>query len=389
MAIGLLSAACAEPSRDAIGVTFESDSRGRELRVVSGRPAQVPEWSVEWLSWTLPGIPDDEIINEVTTAQWLSDGRFVLADGPSRRLHVFSVRLHIRSLGGQGDGPRGLRRLGTVSLHSPDTVAAYDPAAGVLKGFDLDSGAARILSHLHEAAATPVIEAWAWGPERHVLLQYLPSPPDAGLVKYGAALLLGAPGLDASIARRDDLSGPTSAWGAAGELRLPFSFSPSVAVADAELVVAPGPAFEILRVDSLLETTQHIRWPEFERAIAPEELDAVSQELFGRPVARGGPVAQAMLTGGSIPDRRPTIGRLIAGDSGEIWVVEFEPLLVQPADRRWYVLDDTGRPVGRISLQRELRARLLDVQGDTVLVVRRDDLDVPHVEMGVVRRRPE
>ena len=87
-----------------------------------------------------------------------------------------------------------------------------------------------------------------------------------------------------------------------------------------------------------------------------------------------------------VPDSIPAVYDLKIGVEGDIWVLREGTLQSQP-EALYDVFDARGRFLGEMRFPREFRVQEIGV--DYVLGVRRDEYDVPSVEMYALERRPQ
>jgi len=130
-----------------------------------------------------------------------------------------------------------------------------------------------------------------------------------------------------------------------------------------------------------------IRWPGAREPLLDAEVQAArdSIEAGFAPVREQAPelverILTATLAPHMLPEVRPALGELLLDDAGRLWVSRFAPT-TEPWDQQhmWHVLDATGRPLARLTLPEG--TRLVAVSRDRLAVVRRDELDVEHVEV--------
>lgn len=81
----------------------------------------------------------------------------------------------------------------------------------------------------------------------------------------------------------------------------------------------------------------------------------------------------------------PLFWNLYPGDGGSVWIADFEPGLRATLPRRYEVVSADGRWLGAVEFP--TRFEVMDVRGDLVLGVYRDELEVPAVAVYRVRWR--
>ena len=106
-------------------------------------------------------------------------------------------------------------------------------------------------------------------------------------------------------------------------------------------------------------------WSEAVREVAPERLSAIPRDL-------------------SVPGSVPDIFGMAAGPGGELWV-QREPFVRSQSQAVLDVFDSEGLYLGEIRLDTPLRVREVGV--DYILGDRRDEFDVPIVELYALQRR--
>lgn len=155
---------------------------------------------------------------------------------------------------------------------------------------------------------------------------------------------------------------PALAWHFDGEQGLWFG------VGDRYLLVRRALAGDTLRV------VERAHRPV---AVAAGERDSVVALLRERSASANlGTRTSGPLDLGRIPAVKPAFRGLVVDDRGYLWVAATAPG-AEPAGR-WDVFDPEGRYLGGVQMELEVLP-LPRIRGNTVVGVRRDDLDVPRV----------
>lgn len=110
------------------------------IAVKLGEPAPAAEVGHLFTLGSLDG-QEWEAFGSVGDAALLASGRLAVADQQTRRLHVYdSTGTYLSSVGGPGDGPGELVRLGDIVADGNDVLVA-DPGRGFgITRFELDAG---------------------------------------------------------------------------------------------------------------------------------------------------------------------------------------------------------------------------------------------------------
>jgi hypothetical protein len=113
-------------------------------------------------------------------------------------------------------------------------------------------------------------------------------------------------------------------------------------------------------------------------AVSAEERDSViaSLEEWARPGPDMGGRVSGPLDYGLIPAVKPVFRGMVVDDRGYLWVAATAPG-AEPGGQ-WDVLDPEGRYLGSVRMELEVFP-LPRIRGNTVVGVRRDELDVPRV----------
>lgn len=371
--------------------TTARDSAG--VRVVESRR---PAWS-DGEGWRVDPEPLMDIGGEgspgprlhgVISAARLPDGGLVVADGTDRLLFLDASGRPGREAGGAGDGPGEYRMIAAAGA-AGDTIWSYDYSLR------------RITRHGTRGEPLGVVPLRT---ERTALLP-VGRLPDGSFVlapsysEEGAARAVWA-GLrrDTVVYLRFGADGEESGkygrfpareyvMGEEGGRRTMaaplFARSASHALLGDRLVHGDTERYElrVVRPDGTLELL--IRRIDPEANVTVGEADRAA-ELERRLGAHGreDPGLRRFLAELPAPGTRPAHGPILVDAEGFLWVASYEPGVVEP--ERWSVFEAAGRWLGDVAFPP--RFRPLQIRGSEVIGVRRDALDVEHLQVLALSR---
>lgn len=377
------------------------DSAGVRITTITAVPASLPEWTLgpaPRLVLTGAETGDETAFALVGPVRFLSTGGLVITDAASSRLLLYDATgRFVRALGRRGDGPGELRRLESVTVGSGDTLSTFDPSLRRLSFWHPDPGFVRSVNLADGGSLDSwPADAWRWRDRQLVVFQLAITPQDSvpagtGVRRWPRRAHLT---LRDSAGRILATSPPFNAMYTGlyerGDTRLPFSNRPFVAIAGDRVYFGSGDAFQIAFVDSAFNMAGDIRWPARNEPLTREEVERVRGEaiaLISRRPLPPNPFAMNFAAA-ILPANRPSIGRVLVDDSGNLWIERFEAIRMgtaaQMPGNQWSVLAADGRPVAVLTLPP--LTRLEDVRGDEVVVVRRDSLDVQTVAVHRLKR---
>jgi hypothetical protein len=377
-----------------------SDSAGIRITTIMSAPESLPVWSLEpepRRVFTGTETGDETAFAFIGPVKFLTDGSLVIGDVASARLMIYDaqgtfVRFHAR----RGDGPGEMRRLESITVMAADTVATFDPGLRRLSFWHPDTGFLRSVNLADDGSLDSFpIDAAPWSHSR-VIVQQLSTtpqgnvPPGSGVRRWPTRVQLVL--RDSSGARLDtspSFDGVYTGLTERGDIRLPFSNRPFVALARDRVYFGSGDAFELNWLDTSFRVAGILRWPANRERLTSGEVDGVRGEAIAtisrRPLP---PNPFAIYFAPEIlPEFRPSIGRVLVDRENRIWIERFEAMRMGAAQKPgelWSILRDDGLPVAVLRLPP--RTRLEDMRGDEVVVVRRDSLDVQTVAVYRLRR---
>jgi len=339
------------------------------------------------------------LLDGVVGATRMSDGRIVIANGGTRELRFFSAQgQHLRSAGGQGQGPgefRWLRRLGRIA---GDTLIAADFRPGTLAWFDaagnylfttLDSirGVEPPLILTDGSLLEPLYESGGFGGEWESFAIRRRQAEQDGFFRPAFDLVRIARG----NARRDTLGRFHSfelfkvhTEGPADATRMrPFARGTLLAFGPGRIYVAHSDSFDIRVYQEPATLTMRIRKPVASAPLLPMDRDAIEQL-----VARESPHEprrtwmRRWLAEVPWPEAKPAI-RALQGDAlGYLWVAE-SARSDAPAET-WSVFDPRGELLTTLELPAGLET--FEIGTDYLLGLWRDPLGVEFIRLYTLTR---
>jgi hypothetical protein len=395
--------ACGNASRGDAGITT-TDSAGIRITTVSEPVRPLPEWRL--------AEPPDHVFDAATTrdatalaligaVRWLRNGSLVIADVGGLRLQVYdSAGVYHGGLGRRGQGPAEFATITSVTPMRGDTLVVFDATQRRLTIWNASRGFVRQIG-LHDGGSLEAwpSDAWPWQDSLVVVLQLSVTPRPAlasGETAKRWQMRVQLALRDSSgrvIASSPPFDGMYTALFSGGDARAPFSHMPFATLAGDRVVYGSGDRFKLTTLGPAFAAVGEIRAPAFEEPFDRAEATRLHDETVALLSARmPAAAARARLAWSfdpaTFPERRPSIGRVLADDEGRLWVERFEPMRLgsqlQVPGSRWTVLAADGRPVAHLILPP--RTRLEAVRGNRVAVVRWDELDVQSAAVHALQR---
>jgi len=361
-----------------------TDSAGLEIDVSGGSDRPL-EWQFQRL-FALGGADEGpEGFFRVSPGLIGADasGRLYVLDPTNARVVVFDADgRFLRSMGSSGGGPGEFRMPASLSVSPDGAVAVFDFAKGHLVRFD----AAGQIADEQPFPIFPAPNAQRHFEQFHdtTVVSASTALRDEGTLRQMLRQIVGA---DTLVLLELPLPQPAMALyeQCGGGLQLPPIFAPEIAWAarDGTVAVSSTAEFSIALWDA--GTVSRI----IRRAITPtpatrDEAIRHLGEGFRINFGRG----PCLIDPGEMVDKRgyadviPTIGTVLLGPTGELWVRRFtvDPQAVPPID----VFDARGGYVG--TLVRDAFAPVILLPGDRVGVVEKDDADVERLAVYAIRQ---
>ncbi len=360
------------------------------LIAVSGLNAQ------ELATWTISttaveyGADADDLFELIRYGRLLPDGHVVVADSRGLFLRVYAADgRRTAGFGRRGSGPGEFQSIHGLWLTREGRIGVWDGRSRRLTAFDRNGS----------LVSTHSVRAPANMPGSFEI--FLGSLRNGDLL-LASLYLEHRPAQNEIIPERWLVGrfGPEGEFrGSAGELRgmfrtrrtpLPFTPVPRVAVRGDSVWVAEGydPQLQLRNAAGQVVRTIELPWRVRLAGNQWSQLEANVRE-------RKNTLQLELLEEIPRPDQVPTIGGVLLDDRGFLWVKEYDPSLDSIWLKRgdalnigpggsWRIMSPAGAWVARVRMPANLMP--LDVVGNRVLGVARDDLDVEHVVVHSISR---
>jgi hypothetical protein len=406
----LLLAACAGAGGgDARALVH--DSAGITIVENHALPAiDTAAWSIDQLPAVSIGLTEGDpayLFQYVRKVASLSDGRIVVADA-SDELRYFDARgRHLRTAGGDGDGPGEFRFLVTFFVLPGDSILAVSGDTRYSL-FDADGAFVRV-TRVVARFAKPIGRMQNGDMLFSTYAQSFP-PTTTGHVRDSVVILTEPMErqLTASTEYRGARSDGVPASGVApfvspdtivrlpgnDEFRLahgrgisngprPFGRAVEVAADRADrIAVAVGTDAEV-RVYQADALERIIRFTDAREPLTAAEIEDWKE--WRRSQARSPEqrrLVEDFIAAQEFPENRPLTATALYDDEGCLWLARYRPdasyfSSMDDEPRRWYVLDPAGRAIAAVDLPAGLTVH--EIGRDHILGVTRDDLGVERV----------
>jgi hypothetical protein len=402
----LAAVGCSDPRSGSGAAAGVRDSAGVAIVENHGSPAPAPLAVAPTPVLELGAVDGEgaEQFGRIAGVTRLSDGTVVVLEGQSNELRFFDAGgVHVRTVGGTGQGPGELRSAGSLTRSTGDTLlvrdhadrygtAVFAPTGEFIRTVRLDPVAHRERGPWAESCPflPPVADAsflvcglmddadggrpaprWGEqaGPFRNSF-QLVRVPAGAG---EAARLGLFSTPESHIFLFPDGFFWVTHPWHSTSHLAT--SYDP------ARVYLARNPAYSIEVWGAEGDLERIVRRVDGRFAPSEAELEAAwAQVMEGRTGERATRIRREL----TVPDSVPAVYGLTAGPDGELWV-QRTPHLRTQSESRFDVFDGEGRFVAEVVIPRRLA--LLDVGDDYILGVGTDALDVPFVLVYPLRRR--
>ena len=402
-AIGIMLALCAlacQPDRqNPAGSSSEvRDSAG--VRIVDNvRP---PEGSR--LGWTIGPEPTVSIgvlegeepymLNRVSDATRLSDGRIVVVNSGTSEMRVFDPSgAYVATWAGRGEGPGEFRDLLYAKPWPGDSIAAWFGYRRGISLFDSDGNFGRNIilqidprdpnTRFTQPAAVTAGGLILSGQHPHIL------HPVQVEIRDAEGRLLSSLGEHPGDERYIENEGTDQA-----RMYQPIFGATVAQVPWGDLVVhSLNNRYEIRAFAADGPLARIVRWGDAPPAPTPEEVEAYIEERVSWYPVHLTPSeieeyqAETRREYQSLPvvEHMPAFASVIVDRLNHLWVEEYE----LPGDERpgsvWTVFDDEGRLLGNVELPED-GLWIYEIGEDYVLFVTRDELDVEYVQLWPLER---
>lgn len=388
------SAACIASEPDAgVPAATVRDSAGVTLVENPAVPADART------GWTLGAEPLVEIgalegaeaeqLYRVRDATRLADGRIAIVNSGSQEVRVFDATgAHLRSWGGDGEGPGEFRDPTSIAPWPGDSLAVWDrrlrrldvrPTSGepgrTVTYPSLGEVATPVFSHLLDDG-TMVVSA----------IRILDGELENGLSRLPivAAVVDGDGELVHSLGEH---AGGEVYIRVRGEsvdiLAVPVARNIVMGGAGAESLIAQTDRFELKFWDAEGRLTRVVRVAEPARPLpAGERARLIDSQVDQAPEPMR-PRIRTMLEEIAMPDTLPAYTDVVRDATGHHWVRVFR-LPYETGSAGWIVLDEAGQVVGRIELPPALD--VYEIGADYILARATDELGVERVQLWALDR---
>lgn len=377
-----LAGACAEgdPNTDAGDLNTTFDTVGGIIRVAnSGTP---PEWELTPVVSIGPkSVTDEETPDEfggVTAIALGPEGTVFVADAVNREIRVFGLDgSHIRTFGRAGEGPGEFGSIYSIAWVG-DRLLTYDPSLGRIGEFSLTGewlGQRRTAGSV--SGSPTFMRFFPVGPDEAFRLALggrflwvgLDSRGDTGDSVSLVSAPEDLPGLVETIrCEWDGGSGFYPHTSAAKHVQHPASggvmysawgYFYSVAATRGD-----GDTLRVIERTLPTEPISDERW-----AAGSAEFEQ-SRERFQFSDADCNPRSY------NRPDRSSFINEIFVSTDGKLWVD-----VIRDAGNRWEFFDREGRLLGGVPAVPYKERTVPVFRGDYLATIRRDDLDLDHVDV--------
>ena len=366
--------------RDSAGVTIYENSEGEWSEATAWRLSSEPILTIGELDG-----PEEYLLFQVSGARQLSNGNIVIANAGTGELRFYDPNgRHVRSIGGEGDGPGEFRAIGEPWPLGSDSIVVWDRRSRRLTVFDINGEFGRSFR-----LDDPFPEALPPTPQGILADNSL--LVSAG-IRWGGQVTQGT-SRDSIVYSRYSLEGVHTAtsirrqgvqWHlgrpdgfGGGEVLgyVPNAANPAATVFGDRLYYGSGESWEIGVYSPDGALTHLFRRDEPNRPFTPD-IDGDNREMPpGLGTAQQAGLARFWA---SMPVREtfPAYRSFIASDDGSVWVENYTHPSEQPS---WAVFRDDGRYLGEV--ETPIRAQVTHIGDDFVLVIWEDELGVQQVQM--------
>lgn len=349
----------------------------------AGRTSRANQWTVAprpFLDIGMVAGPEEYRLYRVADARILRDTSVLVVNAGSQQVrHFDAAGRFLSAFGRAGEGPGEFRSPWRISPFGEDTVAVWDRRLLRIAIFTLSGTFVRQIA-LEGAGAHPTLVAAfpdgsflmrnyrydlpksGFGTSRFTLTRYSSTgaSPDSlgayflgryGIVRFGNIVTIRPP-----------------VFGAQGE----------VAASDARFWVGSGKAYEIARYDLAGRLLDIVRWHGPSREIASADVDAYWTRALAGLTGTARQRVEQMREATPVSDRFPAYAALQVADQGRLWVQAYRRPRASEVDT-WWVFGVDGELMATAAIPSTLH--VTDIDGQLVLGIERDSLDVEHVRI--------
>ena len=384
----LLLAACgAEPIperteavvRDSAGVTIIENT--------------VPQWTAE-TAWRVAPQPtvtigelegaEEYLLFRVYTAKRLANGHIVLTNAGTNELRFYDADgVHVRTVGGEGEGPAEFRFLMDVSQAGDDSIIAFDISLRRFSLWDISGEFGRMLPYGTKLAGFPQLTGHLADGSPIVYMAEIAGREEPGTYEdhmWVYRIHMDGEKID-TIGRFQGSELMTVRFGRGGRLLgtsfvLPFARDPIVLGAGTGIYYGTRERYDIGFYGLDGQLVKSIR-----RLVPPRHVTDEERDLILNPPDEGRTeIPRSVLESGvdvPIGETMPAYAQLLVDDVGNLWVEDYEDLWSELDS--WAVFDTVGIYLGTVQLP--AGCRLKQVGEEFILGVWIGEFDEGQVRM--------
>ena len=340
-----------------------------------------PQWNLATEpTLTLGSVDGEEAFRffRITDAIRLGD-RVIVLDGGSAELRVFHADgTHLLTSGGSGEGPGEFLFPNRLLFLARDSVAVWDSRLRRVSFFDSGGTFDRAVQIVGNFQNPDLVAVFLDGSFLFTDLRIV--MPSSGVQNVPLiALRYGPEGLLADtlgIHSAGKITRSSEPPGYVAELFQSISWL----AGDRETYwVTNGEEPALLRQNAAGDTLAAIRWEAGGRQVSVQHVAAHFGNLLTNSTSESSRRRIRNIQAHTpVASQFPAADRLLVAQTGHVWVRCFKPP-IEETPQDWIIFTPSGKLVGRIQLPRTLR--VLDLGGNHVLGVIRDEADVEFIQL--------
>ena len=333
----------------------------------------------------VPDDPDASPLGVISSALVLSGGGVALIDRQQQRVLVYEDDGRQRlNLGGRGFAPGEFQAAASLEETASGTLMVYDSRLGRLTEFGPDGTLVGVTTLPRDMFPRPPSQTWRVGDGR--LLAWEFNIGDGGvLARTNAAERWGARGvlrlIDLATSSADTLR-EAPAWETIREgSRMwvaPFAPVAGVTVLGRSVFFTTGQEHALEVFDLETSSRQRFEFPARDGPVDQALLRSLEAEGRAQSAVDGVPFEAGVIFNPALqPTLRPAFDGLLVDEAGTIWAKRYEPF--RAGTESWWLISPAGVFRGLVELPP--CCRLLSFGARVMVVLHRDEFDVPSVEL--------